>query len=413
MAKAGSPLRLVVCLLLCAANPPAARAGQPTEGVTRPAAEGRIKPPFIIGVAIDEVGLTPGDLQKARELVTALVDALPPGTEMMVAAFSGEKRIVLPPTSDRAALEAALSEFKPGATGVALPDGLFDIVDYLGPREADARAILLFSAGRPRDGDLLFEDPLNAASSKGLRIFAIGIGQGDGKALRRVAKLTGGDYIRLEVADAAMLANTLNMPAGPSSEAAVKAEAPSPEPVPAPKASGGLLGAAAIFFSLGGLLMLGIVVLLIRKMSAQPAAATPAKAQAKAPDIPLASKKPDQPASLELDDIALEKTLVINADPTLRALSGPGAGKNFPLSPTGHTSIGRSRRNDIVVPEDAASAQHCRIDREGDSYVIHDLGATNGTWLNSAKVQRGVLQHGDRLKIGETVFMVSLFGDRS
>lgn len=116
--------------------------------------------------------------------------------------------------------------------------------------------------------------------------------------------------------------------------------------------------------------------------------------------------------SHEEDEPVLEKTLVVNANPILRALSGPGAGKNFPLSATGQTSIGRSRRNDIVVPEDAASAQHCRIDREGDSYVLHDLGATNGTFVNGARTDRAVLQHGDRVKVGGTVFTVSLFGDR-
>ena len=109
----------------------------------------------------------------------------------------------------------------------------------------------------------------------------------------------------------------------------------------------------------------------------------------------------------------LEKTLMVNANPILRALSGPVAGQNFSLSVSGRTSIGRSRRNDIVVPEDAASAQHCRIDREGDSYVLHDLGATNGTWVNGTRTERAVLQHGDRLKVGETVFTVSLFGDRT
>ena len=66
-----------------------------------------------------------------------------------------------------------------------------------------------------------------------------------------------------------------------------------------------------------------------------------------------------------------------------------------------------------MVPEDAASAQHCRIDREGDSYVLYDLGSTNGSWVNAARVDRAVLQHGDRLKVGDTVFTVSLFGDRS
>ena len=157
--------------------------------------------------------------------------------------------------------------------------------------------------------------------------------------------------------------------------------------------------------------MLGTVVLLSRRL----AAPDPGKA-APAPPVPARSAAPPAPAeeviSHEEDEPVLEKTLVVNANPILRALSGPGAGKNFPLSATGQTSIGRSRRNDIVVPEDAASAQHCRIDREGDSYVLHDLGATNGTFVNGARTERAVLQHGDRVKVAGTVFTVSLFGDR-
>ena len=177
----------------------------------------------------------------------------------------------------------------------------------------------------------------------------------------------------------------------------------------------GLLGAAAVFFSLGGLVMLGIVFLLIRRLAAPEA---PKGAPIPPAPVRIAPSSPPSPAdggeviSHVEDEPVLEKTLVVNANPILRALSGPGAGKNFPLSPTGQTSIGRSRRNDIVVPEDAASAQHCRIDREGDSYVLHDLGATNGTFVNGVRTDRAVLQHGDRLKVGGTVFTVSLFGDR-
>lgn len=126
-----------------------------------------------------------------------------------------------------------------------------------------------------------------------------------------------------------------------------------------------------------------------------------------------AASRPEAARPAEDDDLIVERTLVVDTNPTLRALSGPGAGKNFALSPFGPTAIGRSRRNDIVVPEDAASAQHCRIDREGDSYVLHDLGATNGTFVNGVRTERAVLQHGDRLKVGETIFTVGLFGDRS
>ena len=387
----------------------------PSTPTPTPQAAGR--PPLILAVAVDEEGIGEGDLQRSQDLVLALLSVLPPRSQMMVTSFSGEKRILLPPTDDRALLSETLATLKAGTSGVALPDGLFDIVEYLGNRDADVRTVLLISAGRVREGDLRFEDPLNAASARHIPIFALAVGQGDGKLLRRIAKITSGDFVRLEVADATMLAHSIF--AGGSSEGASLARAgASPSPKPEGRSSAGLLGAAAVFFSLGGLLMLGIVFLLIRRLAApaadkaSPPSPAPARVQAPPPLPSLALEPAAEVMTREEDEPALEKTLVVNANPILRALSGPGAGKNFPLSASGQTSIGRSRRNEIVVPEDAASAQHCRIDREGDSYVLHDLGATNGTWLNGARTERAVLQHGDRLKVGETVFMVSLFGDR-
>ena len=372
-------------------------------------------PPLILAVAVDEAGIGDADLQRSREFVLALLEALPRGSQMMLATFSGDKRTVLPPTSDRAQLAKAFAEFKAGTSGIALPDGLFDMVGSLGSLPAEARALLLVSAGRVREGDLQFEDPLNAAVSKRIPVFGLGIGQGDGKLLRRITKITGGEFVRMEVADASMFAQLITP--GARSEGAVSAARAmeSPSPRPETRTSTGLLGAAAVFFSLGGLLMLGIVFLLIRRLAAPdpPKAAPdpPAPARGVVPP-PLPPETAEEPISHVEDEPVLEKTLVVNANPILRALSGPGAGKNFPLSASGQTSIGRSRRNDIVVPEDGASAQHCRIDREGDSYVLHDLGATNGTWVNGARTDRAILQHGDRVKVGETVFTVSLFGDR-
>lgn len=411
IAARGAPL---VIAALCLATRSFAQP-TPTSGAAA------VRPPLVLGIAIDEAGMAQADLQRSQELVLALRDGLPEGSRLMLGTFSGEKRIVLPATSERAMVASALSTFEAGATGVALPDGLFDMVEYLGAQDSATRALLLVSAGRVREGDLQFEDPLNAATAKNVPIFALALGQGDGKLLRRIAKITGGEYVRLEVADAEMLAQSILSGGGGKASTASSAETlESAAPTPSPKPAAGLLGAAAVFFSLGGLMMLGIVILLIRRMSTtegpRPAAPVPPT-----PSLALSLSIPrndahsfslDSPPGTPEDEAALEKTLVVNANPTLRALSGPGAGKNFPLSPTGHTTLGRSRRSDIVVPEDGASAQHCRIDREGDSYVVHDLGSTNGTWLNDARTERAVLQHGDRLRVGGTKFTVSLFGDR-
>jgi hypothetical protein len=404
----GTGAGLALALLLARSATALAAAATPT-----PRPERAPRPAFILGVAVDEAGVGEADLQRGHETVLSLIEALPKGSQAMVFTFSGDKRLVLPPTADRAALAAAFANFKAGTVGVALPDGLFDMVGELGNREADAEALLLVSSGRVREGDLQFEDPLNAAVAKHIPIFALGLGSGDGKLLRRITKITGGEFVRLEVADADMLAHLIDpASARDGSGGALRALA-TPSPKPDSRASTGLLGAAAVFFSLGGLLMLGIVFLLIRRLSTPaPPKSAPPRARTASPG-PTPVERTEEAIPTVDDEPVLEATLVVNATPTLRALSGPGAGKNFSLSPSGQTSIGRSRRNHIVVPEDAASAQHCRIDREGDSYVLHDLGATNGTFVNGARTERAVLQHGDRIKVGETVFTVSLFGDRT
>jgi hypothetical protein len=418
MGRTTSSLRigggLVIALVL------GVRSGQAAEAKPSPtpAAEASPRPPLILAVAIDETAIGESDLLRSQELVLSLLGALPPHSQILVASFSGEKRIVLPPTADRGALAPALAAFKAGTNGVALPDGLFDIVEYVGGLDTSTRAVLLVSAGRVREGDLQFEDPLNAASARHIPIFALAVGQGEGKLLRRIARITGGEYVRLEVADAATLARSIASGPPPGGGAAVERPEPTPSPRPAGRTSTGLLGAAAVFFSLGGLLMLGIVFLLIRRLATPAADKAAPPPPAPGPLLPTIVEPPAVEGAREEivhheDEPVLERTLVVNANPILRALSGPGAGKNFPVSASGQTSIGRSRSSDIVVPENAASAQHCRIDREGDSYVLHDLGSTNGTWVNGARTERAVLQHGDRLKVGETVFTVSLFGDRA
>lgn len=379
------------------------------------------KPPILLGIAVDDLGITQRDLYRTRDFVATLVAALPPGSLVTVASFSHEPRVILTPTSDAALVRKTLSDYKAGETQAAFPDGLFDVVDYLAGVPAELRALVLVSGGQTRDGDLEFSDPLNAATSRDIPIFTLAYGQGDGKLLRRVARLTRGEYVRLEVADAPMLARALFPRLEPLPPTKVPVELiesiPKAESAkPASRFSVKLLVAAILLLSVGGFLLVGVIALVVKRSHgpAAPAPAPPARSPGagRGPKMVLRSRPAGERHPLADGDEVLEATMVVNANPLLRALSGPGAGKNFPLLPTGITSVGRSRANTIVVPEEAASARHCRIDREGDSYVMHDLGSTNGTWVNGIRTERSILQHGDKLKIGETVFLVSLFGDR-
>jgi hypothetical protein len=66
-------------------------------------------------------------------------------------------------------------------------------------------------------------------------------------------------------------------------------------------------------------------------------------------------------------------------------------------------SLGRQSDCDVVVADPGASRRHAEIRTENGSYVIIDLGSTNGTMVNEATVSERRLQEGDRITIGRTV----------
>lgn len=66
-------------------------------------------------------------------------------------------------------------------------------------------------------------------------------------------------------------------------------------------------------------------------------------------------------------------------------------------------TIGRSARNDLCIPDPFASRVHAEVRREGDEYLLQDLGSANGTLYNGSTVQGVVpLTVGGRIQIGET-----------
>src|ERR1044071_9800799 len=66
-------------------------------------------------------------------------------------------------------------------------------------------------------------------------------------------------------------------------------------------------------------------------------------------------------------------------------------------------TIGRSARNDVCVPDPFASRVHAEVRREGDGYVLQDLGSAHGTDSNGSRVEQPVaLTNGGRIQIGDT-----------
>ncbi|HEY9504037.1 MAG TPA: GAF domain-containing protein, partial [Pyrinomonadaceae bacterium] len=75
---------------------------------------------------------------------------------------------------------------------------------------------------------------------------------------------------------------------------------------------------------------------------------------------------------------------------------------HFPLGRL-RITIGRSARNDLCIPDPFASRVHAEVRREGDEYVLQDLGSANGTLYNGSNVEGVIhLTSGGRIQIGET-----------
>ena len=98
----------------------------------------------------------------------------------------------------------------------------------------------------------------------------------------------------------------------------------------------------------------------------------------------------------------LEKTVTLRERPVLAVTHGADAGQVVPLSPEATTSMGRAKANDIVLEDVSVSSQHCRVRPEQGRFVLHDLGSTNGTFVNERRVTRHDLAEGDVIKVGET-----------
>ena len=83
-------------------------------------------------------------------------------------------------------------------------------------------------------------------------------------------------------------------------------------------------------------------------------------------------------------------------------ISGRNAGKEYQCySQT--TLIGRTRANHVPIRDTSVSRRHARIERRDGDFIVEDLNSTNGTILNKKVITRGILQHGDKIQIGETV----------
>ncbi len=78
-----------------------------------------------------------------------------------------------------------------------------------------------------------------------------------------------------------------------------------------------------------------------------------------------------------------------------------GAGRRTVLSGS-RVVIGRSRECEITLEDANVSRRHAELRPKGDSWLVADLGSTNGVKVNHRRVEQAVLRHGDQVTIGLT-----------
>ena len=99
--------------------------------------------------------------------------------------------------------------------------------------------------------------------------------------------------------------------------------------------------------------------------------------------------------------------------PKLIVLSEQLRGQKFDLVDDVYT-IGRSEKESICIVDPTVSGLHCELRRDDDgNYTAHDLGSTNGTRINGARISEQKLVHSDILQVGGVELMFDCEGEDS
>jgi diguanylate cyclase (GGDEF)-like protein len=98
--------------------------------------------------------------------------------------------------------------------------------------------------------------------------------------------------------------------------------------------------------------------------------------------------------------------------PRLTVMTGTCAGHVASLDEKEEFAVGRAREADVRLDDQGVSRQHCRFIRNGDGFLVEDLGSTNGTIVNGKRISRPTQLHaGDRVQLGPHAVLQLTFYD--
>lgn len=92
--------------------------------------------------------------------------------------------------------------------------------------------------------------------------------------------------------------------------------------------------------------------------------------------------------------------------PCLVVLEGSSVGEVYKIEKP-LVILGRESKCDIVIWEEGVSRQHAKIEKQNQSYVVTDMGSTNGTFVNGSPAMQTILIEGDKIQLGDVLLRFS------
>jgi two-component system NtrC family sensor kinase len=89
---------------------------------------------------------------------------------------------------------------------------------------------------------------------------------------------------------------------------------------------------------------------------------------------------------------------------TLLVLQGPDKGRRYEL-PDSPALVGRESRQ-LPLSDNTVSRRHCELVPQNGDWELHDLGSSNGSYVNGIRVTgQQILKLGDQIRVGRTLMV--------
>ncbi len=88
---------------------------------------------------------------------------------------------------------------------------------------------------------------------------------------------------------------------------------------------------------------------------------------------------------------------------SLRVVTGPDSGREYPLTEGRELLIGRLNSADVMLADENISRRHAGVTVVNNQVTVEDFGSRNGTHLNRQRVTKATLRPGDLLSFGSFV----------